>query len=181
MKHPHWKRFFYKNLLLMKEPELALSIKQMKLHNWEQMLLTGDPRWMVIDQTKKDWPFNPEKFHEAYFALHDEYAQITGISEVMERWADLMTSRMDARAAAADGDKSQLNWVEYYTDQIDNLMRGNKDADIIKTRMTMQFYYKQPIREHEITVYDYLMICKFLEEKAAADAAKNPQENVEND
>lgn len=157
----------------LKPVELYTSIKEMPQHNWEQMSINGDPLWLVVDQSERKRKITPEALEQAYFSVYDEYAEATGLSEVMDSWRDLMIMRLEARADVATGDRSALNRIDEYTIKIQNLMKSSGDTDVIRNRMLVQQAYGQPIKPKEITVYEYLMIVKLMEEQASRSTQRN--------
>lgn len=160
-------------------PELYKSIKKLPLHNWEQMQVNNDPLWLVVDQSERDRKLPKGALTEAYFSLYDEYADATGLHEVMDKWRNLMIMRLEARAEIADGDLAAQNRVDIYTHQIEQIMRSSGDSDAIKNRILVQQAYGQPLKPTEITLYEYLMVRKLLEEQAAR--SKTPTDNGETD
>lgn len=158
--------------------QLHESIKMLPLHNWEQMNLTNDMLWLLIDQKDRKRKIDPVRVENAYLAIYDEYATETGGHEKMDKWRDLMIMRMEARADLAQGDRSAQNRIDIYTDQIKQIMKSGGDTNVVKNRMLVQKVYGQPIKPLEITVYEYLLICKILEE---AQTASTPTEDVESD
>lgn len=160
-------------------PELYKSIKKLPLHNWEQMQINNDPLWLVVDQDERNRKLPKGTLTEAYFSIYDEYADVTGLHEVMDKWRNLMIMRLEARAEIAEGDQAAQNRVDIYTHQIEEIMRSSGDSDAIKNRMLVQQAYGQPLKPKEITLYEYLMVCKLLEEQAAR--GKTPTDNGETD
>lgn len=143
------------------------SIRTLSQHAWEQMNIHSDPLWLLEDQSDRSRKIDPDEIENAYFKIYDEYAEVTGLHDTMDRWRDLMIMRIEARAEVAEGDRSALNRVELYSDQIKQLMRTSSDSDVVKNRMMVQQAYGQPIKPQEITVYEYLMISKLLSEQAS--------------
>lgn len=84
----------------------------------------------------------------------------------MDKWCDLMTMRLEARADLADGDKKAQNRIDQYSGMIDNLMKTSGDSDMIKNRMMIEKAWGQPIDVHKKTVYEVLTMIKILEEQA---------------
>jgi len=140
------------------------TIKKLPLHNWEQMNLSFDHRWLIVPSDRKR-KVDEEKVREAYFRIYDEYADATGLHETMEGWADLMKMRIEARVEVAHGDRSAINRVEMYGQQIDNLMKDNGDSNVIKNRMLVQQAYRLAIQPKEISLYEYLMIKQIVEDQ----------------
>lgn len=160
-------------------PELYKSIKKLPLHNWEQLQVNNDPLWLFVDQNERHRKLPKGALTEAYFSIYDEYADATGLHEVMDKWRNLMIMRLEARAEIAEGDQAAQNRVDIYTHQIEEIMRSSGDSDAIKNRMLVQQAYGQPLKPTEITLYEYLMVCKLLEEQAAR--GKTPTDNGETD
>lgn len=148
--------------------EISTDTKTIMLDNWEQLNLTGDIKWLIID--KDNWTrfkeISPVKFRDSYFSLHDDYSKITGICEKMERWRDLMNLRLEARELLAEGEKHQINHINNFTSQIDALMttpdEGN--VDLIKHRMSIRKLYEQPIDPKTTSLYEFLQITELINE-----------------
>ena len=150
------------------KPELYTSIREMPLFNWEQLNLTSDFKFLVKDKKLRFNSLKAEEIEAAYFSLHDDYSEATNGSDKMEKLWVLMNLRIEARIKVGLGDKSQMNWVNAYTIDIEELMKPDENYDPVKSRMKVQKVYGLPIKPKEITVYEYLMICKVVEEEATA-------------
>ena len=122
----------------------------------------------ILTLLKGRWDDKAEEIEAAYFSLHDEYSEATNGSDKMEKLWVLMNLRIEARIKVGLGDKSQMNWVNAYTIDIEELMKPDENYDPVKSRMKVQKVYGLPIKPKEITVYEYLMICKVVEEEATA-------------
>lgn len=148
---------------------LYTKISEIPLHNWEQLNLTGDYRWLI----KKGFgaPLM-EDIENAYYNLHDEAAPLTGVKDFMEKWRVLILQRMEARQRLADGDKSAQNWVEHFTAMIDNLMKGTKDGDIVKSRLSVQRVWGQSIDAKNTSYLEYLKIRQLVEEEQARNKSR---------
>lgn len=146
------------------------------LQNWEQMNITGDFLWMLKDQKdrirKKELPSGSE-IEEAYFAIYDEYAELTGLHDKMDKWVELMIARMEARVKVAQGHKHWKNFIDDYTAQINNLMKTGEKVDIIENRMLIQQAYGQPIKANEITLREFLSITNIVTKQSERRATKN--------
>lgn len=148
--------------------ELSVDTKTIMLDNWEQLNLTGDIRWLIID--KQNWDrikeISSSKFRDSYFSVHDDYSKITGISEKMERWRDLMILRMEARELLAEGEKHQINHVNNFSAQIDAMMKAPDEGnvDLIKHRMSIRKLYEQPIDPKTTSLYEFLQITELITE-----------------
>jgi hypothetical protein len=151
--------------LKYKPVELYESINEVIQYNWEQLSLTGDPKWLVKDDKNRDEKINEERFKELFFKLHDEFSDLTGGSEIMEKWSILMIQRMEARVLYLNGDRSQINLVNLYTAMIDELMSGSEDVNIIKSRMIIQRAYGQAINPRDYTVPEYQAIVEIVREQ----------------
>lgn len=142
------------------------SVYEIWLHNWEQLNISGDLRWLIEDEKEREGKFDLELLENAYFDLQDEYVEQTkGNKDLIAKWRILIIKRMTARVLYAQGDKSQLNWIEYYTAKIDNLMNTSQDVDIIKTRMLIQQRYGQPIKPKETTLAEFIKISEIVSEQ----------------
>jgi len=142
------------------------SVYEIWLHNWEQLNISGDLRWLIEDEKDREGKFDLELLENAYFDLQDEYVEQTkGNKDLIAKWRILIIKRMTARVLYAQGDKSQLNWIEYYTAKIDNLMKTSQDVDIIKTRMLIQQRYGQPIKPKETTLAEFIKISEIVSEQ----------------
>ena len=148
----------------LKPIELWESLDEMWLHNWEQLNLTGNFKWLYVNE--KDWSrkLQYEIGEKKYFELHDQHAELSGDSSMMERIMTLMQQRIEARALVGAGDKSQINWVNMYTEQLKVLTAGGEDVDIIKTRLLVQKAYGMPIKPKETTVTEYIKIMQIVQE-----------------
>ena len=100
--------------------QLFESIDEVIRHNWEQLSITGDPKWLIKHDHRRDETVNPKLFKELFFKLHDEYSALTGGSEIMEQWAILMVKRLEARALYVAGDLIQINFINLRREE-----RGN--------------------------------------------------------
>jgi hypothetical protein len=154
------------------------SIRTLPQHNWEQMNVTNDPLWLLMDQENRTRKITEEETEAAYFTIYDQYAEATGLHERMEPWRDLMIMRMEARVQVAEGDASAQNMIDIYTYRIKELMKSGGDTNVIKNRMLVQKVYGQPIKPLEISVYEYLMICQIVQEM---NTATTPTEDVDSD
>ena len=147
----------------------------MWLHNWEQLLITGNPRWMIVSdrvrQSKRR--VNKTRFEDKYYDLHDQHADNSPESkEIMEKLFVLFIARLDARAAFADGELWQSNHIRRFTAMINNMMKGSGDVDIIKSRMIVQKEYGMPINPKMTTVMEYGKIVEVVQEQAAINNKK---------
>ena len=148
-----------------KAPELYSSC-DILLHNWEQMGMTNDFLWLLKDQTFRDKPKELPgeiQIELAYFGLYDEYAQLTGLHEKLDRWRELMVLRMDARVEVAEGNKAAKNRIAIYTEQIKNIMKSDGDNNVMEHRMAIQQMYGIPINPHTTTLREFLSISNLVE------------------
>ena len=151
------------------------SIHEIWLHNWEQLNISGDLRWLIADEKDRTDKVDLEQLEEAYFDIQDQYIEETkGNKDLIAKWRILVIKRMTARLLYAQGDKSQLNWIEFYTAKIDNLMGTSQDVDIIKTRMLIQQRYGQPIKPKETTLVEFIKISELISEQ---NTQQKPNEN----
>jgi hypothetical protein len=144
--------------------ELYDSIREIPLFNWEKLNETGDFKFLIKGKNNRFAKLNEDEIELAYFSLHDEYAEATDSIDRMERIRELMVRRIEAREKVGEGDKSFKNWVNAYDSQLKELMKPDENYDPIKSRMRIQQHYGQPIKPKEITLYEYLMIVKVVEE-----------------
>jgi len=145
--------------------ELIESIDTMILHNWEQLNITRDLKFMYKYEEDYDRKVDPKRLEEKYFQLHDENGDQTGGSDIIEKLLVLFVKRLEARAKMTT-DKSQKNFVTHYDEMIRVLMEGSGDVDIIKTRMMVQKAYGQHIDPKVITVTEYNKIMDVVKEMA---------------
>lgn len=150
------------------------SVRKIPLYNWEQLETTGDLSWLI---KKKGVLYKPliADFEKAYFKLHDEYLEIVGGNQRMEKLWNLMVARIEAREKVGKGDKSQKNFVEIYTAQISKMTTVDDSANPVKERMRVQKLYKQSIDPKKITLYEYLMICEIVKEEISRSNGENNQ------
>ena len=149
------------------------SIYEIWLHNWEQLNISGDLRWLIVDQKEQNKKHDLELLENAYFDLQDQYVEETkGNKELISKWRTLIIKRMTARVLYAQGDKSQLNYIEFYTAKIENLMNTSQDVDIIKTRMLIQQRYGQPIKPKETTLAEFIKISEIVSEQKPTENGK---------
>ncbi|NRA81839.1 MAG: hypothetical protein HRU18_26885 [Pseudoalteromonas sp.] len=144
--------------------ELYKSIREIPLFNWEKLNETGDYKFLVKDKRNRFAKLKQEQIEEAYFSLHDEYADATDSHDRMIRIHDLMVRRIEARERVGAGEVHFKNFVDAYDSELEQLMKPNENYDPIKSRMRIQQHYGQPIKPKEITLYEYLMIVKVVEE-----------------
>jgi len=150
--------------------KLFEHINDMWLHNWEQLAITGNPRWMIasdrVRQSKRK--VSAARFESKYYELHDQHSEHSPESlEIMDKLFTLFNARLDARAKLADGDRVQINFIRMFTAMIDNLMKGSGDVDVIKSRMIVQQAYGQPINPKMIKVPEYMKIVEVVQDQAA--------------
>ena len=157
--------------------QLFESIDEVIRHNWEQLSMTGDPKWLIKHDHMRDKTVNPERFKELFFKLHDEYSTLTGGSETMEQWSILMVKRLEARARYAAGEKQQINFVNLYTGMIDSLMEGSDDVNIIKSRMIVQQLYGQNLDVHVLTVPEYEAIVDVVRDQQQQKSQSHGENN----
>ena len=145
--------------------ELIESVHVMKLHNWEQLNITGEKKYLY--KYVEDWgrKVDHELIEEKYFQLHDENGEQTGGSDIIEKLLVLFVKRLEARARMGS-QPSQKNFVVHYDEMIKVLMEGSGDVDIIKTRMLVQKAYGQHIDPKIITVTEYNKIMDVVKELA---------------
>lgn len=137
------------------------QISEIPQHNWEQLNLTGDLIWIVKQPAKhKD-----EELEEAYFDLHDQSAEASGSTEFIEKWKTYMILRMEWRLKLAEGVRTAQNWIDFYSMAIENMMKGNEDSDIVKSRLYVQKLWGQPINAKQVTHLEYLKIRQLVEEE----------------
>lgn len=144
--------------------ELYDSIREIPLFNWEKLNETGDFKFLIKGKQNRFAKLNEEEVELAYFSLHDEYAEATDSTDRMIRIRDLMVRRIEAREKVGDGDRSFKNWINAYDAELKQLMKPDENYDPVKSRMRIQQHYGQPIKPKEITLYEYLMIVKVVEE-----------------
>jgi hypothetical protein len=138
----------------------------MPQHNWEQMNATGKAKWLIVDAEDRERTIDPSKLETAFFSIHDEYSEHTGVRETMDKWSDLMTMRLEARVDYANGDKKAINRINQYTTMIENLMSSSGDSDMIENRMMIEKAWGQPIDVEKKTVYEVITMIKILEKQA---------------
>lgn len=143
------------------------SLRDISQHNWERLNETQEARWLFKNQDDKDRLTDPEIVENKLHQLHDEYANATGGFYVLEKLMILMVKRIEARAKVGLGDKSQKNFVNLYTQMIDQLMEVDGEVDIVKTRLMVQKAYGQPINVHETSAYEFAMITNLVKDMAA--------------
>ena len=167
---PFWLLYWYKKsrkkLKPLSEVQLYHSIKHMPQHNWEQMNATGKAKWLIVDAEDRERTIDPSKLETAFFSIHDEYSEHTGVRETMDKWSDLMTMRLEARVDYANGDKKAINRINQYTTMIENLMSSSGDSDMIENRMMIEKAWGQPIDVEKKTVYEVITMIKILEKQA---------------
>lgn len=161
--------------------ELVDNLKNISQHNWEQSNETQDPdwgMWLYKHQEDRDRKrkIDPVRLNEKYCQLHDEYANATGGFFVLEKIMILMEKRMRCRAML-EKDPSQINFVNLYTEMIEQLTKVDEEVDVVKNRMIVQKAYGQPIDVHKTSAYEFAMITKALKEEAAQINAKKNGKN----
>lgn len=161
-----WKKFVRRSSGKYTPPELFTNT-DIWLENWEQLNVTGDVLWLLKDQADRKKPKllpSAEEFEKAYFSMYDEYANLTGLHEKMDKWRELMIMRIEARVEVAKGHKHWKNFIDDYTRQIENLIKGG-DSSVIEHRMIVQQAYGQAIRPRETTLREFLAITKLMEKQ----------------
>lgn len=148
----------------LKPIELWSSLDEMLLHNWEQLNLTGNFKWLYVHESDHSRKLKYEIGEKKYFELHDQHAELSGDNSTMEKIMTLMQQRIEARAKVGAGDKSQKNWVNQYTEQLKLLMSGGDEVDIIKTRLIVQKAYGMKIDPKTTTVSEYIKITQIVQE-----------------
>ena len=145
--------------------ELIESINVMILHDWEQLNITGDKKYLYRYVEDHDRLVEYARLEEKYFQLHDENGKQTGGNDIIEKLLVLFVKRLEARAKMWQ-QPSQKNFVTHYSEMIRVLMEGSGDVDIIKTRMMVQKAYGQHIDPKVITVTEYNKIMDVVKEMA---------------
>lgn len=144
--------------------ELYDSIREIPLFNWEKLNETGDFKFLIKGKHNRFAKLNEDDVEEAYFCLHDEYAEATDSTDRMVYIRNLMVKRIEAREKIGEGQTHFKNWLNAYDAELKELMKPDENYDPIKSRMRIQQHYGQPIKPKEITLYEYLMIVKVVEE-----------------
>lgn len=156
----------------LKRIELFESLDFMPLFNWEQLNITGNHKWMYVREKDHSRKLPDDIIEKKYFELHDQYSEISGDTATMDKLITLYSQRMDARVLM-DKDKSQVNWVNHYSDMIKQLMAGGDEVDIIKNRMLIQKLYGMPIDAKKTTVTEFIKITEVVKETASSNTEDN--------
>lgn len=142
------------------------STYEILLHNWEQLNIKGDLKWLIEDEKDREKKVDWQELEEAYFDIQDEYIELTkGNKDIIAKWRTLIIQRMRARVLFAAGDLFQQNWIDFYTAKIENLKSSSQDVDIIKTRMIVQQRYGQSINPKTTTLAEFIKISEVISEQ----------------
>lgn len=172
--------------------ELYNDINEIWLHNWEQLSLSGKWEWMIKDYAKYNenqyivkryqsknilirwfykWRINKyykshptaQDIENSYLSLNDQFSDLTGDKSKIEEWQSLVILRMEARLNYANGDLSQINWIEKYDGMINALMKSSENVDMIQSRLQYAQAYGMNINSREITVGDFIRIVRIVD------------------
>lgn len=142
---------------------LYREISEIPQHNWEQLNLTGDLKWLIKEESDKE--LTKEEVEQAYFMLCDQSAEVSGSKTVIEDYIRLVVMKMEHRLRLADGDNSAQNNIDIVENKIQDLIGDTQDADIVKQRLLIQRLWKQPINAKETTHLEFLKIKQIVEEE----------------
>lgn len=141
--------------------KFVTSINDITVRNWENFHATGDGRYLYLDTTDKRVPSNA-LVQDAYFNLHDQYTEITGKDNKLTEWRTLIIMYIEAIEAYMAGDKSQINWVDYYDKQITELMKRDGESDMVESRLIYSQAFGQPINADIVNLGEFVRIIKIV-------------------
>jgi len=147
------------------------NIADIPQHNWEQLNVSGDFKWLIKEG---EGDMDPDEVERCYLDLHDQSAEASETTKhFIEEWRRLIIQRMEARMRLAGGDKSAQNNIDIFTHKIEKLLEASKDADIIKNRLKVTKLWGQPINPKEVSHLDYIKIRELVEEEIAQTKKQN--------
>lgn len=170
------KKIFSKKREVLRPTALYLDYSVIPLYNWERIIEDGDIRYLIIKDGQRNQHVNPSRFVTAYDTISDQYFADLGIDLMNDELYALMQHKAEAIERYVNGDRSALNNVRMYNAQIKDLKSDDIKADLVKQRMSVSKWFRQPIDPRKTTLKEFCKIIKLMREETEQ-MIKKPTQN----
>lgn len=144
---------------------LYQGIKELPIYNWEK-IVGGEVQYLIIEEKDREKKINPIRLMETYDKCADEYFEAAEIDIINDELFITTQKLIEYRTRYIAGDKSAINFVKAYEEQIRAIKQREGKADFVKNRMALQKWFGQPIDTKKTTVYEFIQISKLAQESA---------------
>lgn len=135
------------------------------LYNWEQLLKHGDMKFLFVNEKERNYHVNSNRIIEAYDSISDKYMQKLDIDLMNDELYILMQHRIEAREAYIQGDRTQMNFIKSFDEQIQEIQKESVKADFSKQRMSVEKWAKYNIDPKEKTLNDFCNLVLMMREE----------------
>lgn len=135
------------------------------LYNWEQLLKHGDMKFLFVNEKERNYHVNPNRIIEAYDSISDKYMQKLDIDLMNDELYILMQHCIQANEDRIQGDRTQINFIKMYEQQIEDIKKESLKADFSKQRMAVEKWAKYNIDPKEKTLNDFCNLVLMMREE----------------
>lgn len=170
------KKIFSKKREVLRPTVLHMDYSTIPLYNWERIIEDGEIKYLIAKDSQRNYHVNPSRFVTAYDTISDQYLKDLGVDLMTDELYALMQHRIEARERYVNGDKSALNFIRMYDSQIKDLKSDEAKADLVKQRMSVSKWFRQPIDPRKTTLKEFCKIIKLMREETEQ-MIKKPTQN----
>lgn len=148
-----------------KKIALYESISTILLFNWEKVS-TGDISYLIVNERDRNKSVPDYRLQNAYDTICDEYFAAMDIDPTDDELIILIQKIIWKRQEYLDGDRSAMNFIRAYEEQIKSIKQRETKNDFVKNRMAVTKWYGQKIDPKDTTLEEFIKIIDLMKESA---------------